>query len=56
MVIRKKGKLRDLGMDFKPSYKCFKNKKIIFIQFKMKKLSLFTNRKKTCQLLFLTIY
>ena len=27
-----KGKLRDLGMVFKPSFKCFKNEKINFIQ------------------------
>jgi hypothetical protein len=32
MVIRKKEKLRDLGMVFKTSFKCFKNEKIIFIQ------------------------
>jgi len=32
MAIRKKGKLRDLGMVFKPSFKCLKNKKTIFIQ------------------------
>jgi hypothetical protein len=28
MAIREKGKLRDLGMVFKPSFKCLKNKKI----------------------------
>ena len=28
MAIREKGKLRDLGMVFKPSFKCFKNEKI----------------------------
>jgi len=27
-VLYGKGKLRDLGMVFKPSFKCFKNKKI----------------------------
>jgi hypothetical protein len=32
MAIREKGKLRDLGMVFKPSFKCLKNEKIIFIQ------------------------
>jgi len=32
MAIREKGKLRDLGMVFKPSFKCFKNEKIIFSQ------------------------
>jgi len=31
MAIREKGKLRDLGMGFKPSFKCFKNEKNIFI-------------------------
>ena len=30
--MREKGKLRDLGMVFKPSFKCFKNEKINFIQ------------------------
>jgi len=28
MAIREKGKLRDLGTVFKPSFKCLKNKKI----------------------------
>jgi hypothetical protein len=28
MVIREKGKLRDLVMVFKPSFKCLKNKKM----------------------------
>jgi len=28
MAIREKGKLRDLCMVFKPSFKCLKNKKI----------------------------
>jgi len=32
MVIREKGKLHDLGMVSKPSFKCFKNEKIIYIQ------------------------
>ncbi len=32
VAIREKGKLRDLGMVFKPSFKCFKNEKISFIQ------------------------
>jgi hypothetical protein len=32
MAIREKGKLRDLGMVFKPSFKCLKNKKINFMQ------------------------
>jgi len=32
MAIREKGKLRDLGMVFKPSFKCLKIKKINFIQ------------------------
>jgi len=32
MAIREKGKLRDFGMVFKPSFKCFKNEKNIFIQ------------------------
>jgi hypothetical protein len=27
MAIREKGKYRDLGMIFKPSFKCFKNEK-----------------------------
>jgi hypothetical protein len=31
-AIQEKGKLGDLGMVFKPSFKCFKNEKIIFIQ------------------------
>ena len=30
-MIREKGKLRDLGIVFKPSFKCFKNEKINFI-------------------------
>jgi hypothetical protein len=29
-VVYGEGKLRDLGMVFKPSFKCLKNKKIIF--------------------------
>jgi hypothetical protein len=29
MAIREKGKLRELGMVFKPSFKCFKNEKIV---------------------------
>jgi len=32
MAIREKGKLRDLVMVFKPSFKCLKNKKINFMQ------------------------
>jgi hypothetical protein len=32
MAICEKGKLRDLGMVFKPSFKFFKNEKFIFIQ------------------------
>jgi len=33
VAIREKGKLlRDLGMVFKPSFMCFKNEKISFIQ------------------------
>jgi len=32
MAIREKGKLRDLGMVFKLSLKCSKNKKNIFYQ------------------------
>jgi len=32
MAIREKGKLSDLGMVFKPSFKCLKNEKIIFIK------------------------
>ena len=32
VAMREKGKLRDLGMVFKPSFKCFKNEKINFIQ------------------------
>ena len=31
MAIREKGKLRDLGIFFKRSFKCFKNEKIIFV-------------------------
>ncbi len=31
-VVYGEGKLRDLGMVFKPSFKCFKNEKINFIQ------------------------
>ena len=31
MAIREKGKLRDLGMAFKPIFECFKNEKINFI-------------------------
>jgi len=31
MAIRDKGKLRNLGIVFKTSFKCFKNEKIIFI-------------------------
>ena len=30
MAIREKGKLNDLGIFFKPSFKCLKNKKINF--------------------------
>jgi hypothetical protein len=40
MAIRDKGKLRDFGMAFKPSFKCFKNEKIIFIQVILKLESL----------------
>ena len=29
MVIREKGKLREFGMVFKPSFKCLNNKKLI---------------------------
>jgi len=29
MAIRKKGKLRDMGMVFKPSFKCLKNEKSV---------------------------
>ena len=32
MAIREREKLRDLGMFFKPSFKCFKNEKVNFIQ------------------------
>jgi hypothetical protein len=32
ITIRLKGKLRDLGIVFKPRFKCFKNEKINFIQ------------------------
>jgi hypothetical protein len=32
MAIREREKLRDLDMFFKPSFKCFKNEKINFIQ------------------------
>jgi len=32
MAIREKGKLRDLVMAFKPSFKCLKNEKINSIQ------------------------
>jgi len=28
MAIREKGKLRDLGMAFKPIFECFKNEKL----------------------------
>jgi len=31
-VVYGEGKLRDLGMVFKPCFKCFKNEKINFIQ------------------------
>jgi len=31
MAIREKGKLHDLGIFFKPSFKCLKNKKINFL-------------------------
>jgi hypothetical protein len=41
MVIRKKGKWRDLGMVFKPSFKCFKNEKIISIKVILKLECLF---------------
>jgi len=41
MAIREKGKLRDLGMVFKPSFKCFKNIKVIFIQVILKLECLF---------------
>ncbi len=41
MAKRKKGKLRDLRMVFKPSFKCFKNEKIIFIQVILKLECLF---------------
>jgi hypothetical protein len=32
MAMREKEKLRDLGMVFKPSFKCFKNEKIISVK------------------------
>jgi len=32
MALREREKIRDLGMFFKPSFKCFKNEKINFIQ------------------------
>ncbi len=41
MAIHKKGKWRDLGMVFKPSLKCFKNEKIIFIKVILKQECLF---------------
>jgi len=41
MAIRKKEKWRDLGMVFKPSFKWFKNEKIIFIQVILKQECLF---------------
>jgi len=41
MAIREKGKLRDLGIVFKPSFKCFKNEKIIFFQVILKLECLF---------------
>ncbi len=41
MALRKKGKWRDLGMVYKPSCKCFKNDKIIFIQVILKLECLF---------------
>ena len=44
MAIREKGKLRDLGMVFKPSFKCFKNEKIIFSQVILKLECLFFHR------------
>ena len=40
-VVYGEGKLRDLGMVFKPSFKCFKNEKIIFIQVILKLECLF---------------
>jgi hypothetical protein len=45
MAIRKKGKWRDLDMVFKPSCKCFKNEKIIFIQVILKLECLFYQNK-----------
>ena len=41
MAICEKVKLRDLGMVFKPSFKCFKNEKFIFIQVILKLKCLF---------------
>ncbi len=41
LAIREKGKLRDLGMVFTPSFKCFKNEKVIFIQVILKLECLF---------------
>jgi hypothetical protein len=41
MAILEIGKLRDLGMVFKPGFKCFKNEKSIFIQVILKLECLF---------------
>jgi len=41
MALREKAKLRDLGMVFKPSFKCFKNETIIFIKMILKQEFLF---------------
>ena len=41
MAITEKGKLRDLGMFFKQSFKYFKNEKIILIQVTLKLECLF---------------
>ena len=46
MAIRKKGKLRDLGIVFKPSFKCFKNKKNL----------LYSSDSKTRMLVYRNIY
>jgi hypothetical protein len=52
-VVYGEGKLRDLGMVFKPSFKCFKNEKINFIQAFLKQETLLF---RTCLYYFIIFY
>jgi hypothetical protein len=52
-VVYGEGKLRDLGMVFKPSLQCFKNEKINFIQAFLKQETLLF---RTCLYYFIIFY